>query len=80
MGFGWRQAEGDALAAAAPVQPENEAPLFPRAPVIFRIDAEGTVPAMQAGLSPFQIVEAGFPHQRSVAEDPDFRIVVNRVQ
>ena len=80
MGFIRRQAKSDALATAAPIQPEDKAALFPRAPVVLRIDAKGAVPAMQPGLSPFQIVETRPPHQRSIAEDPDFRVIVYGMQ
>ena len=67
---GRRHPIGDAAAGAAMIETEHEARPFRRPAVDEGIDAERPVGADQPRLEPLQIVEAGPPHQRAVAEHP----------
>ena len=63
-------AVGHAPARAAAAQAHHEAGLALRAAVARRQDAERTVVAVRATERFLRVVEAGRPHQRAVAEDP----------
>src|SRR5476649_1287501 len=65
-----RQAMGEAAARAARQQAEDQAGLLGRAAIMFGGDAEGAMPAVQAGRDRLGRREARVPHQRAVAEDP----------
>ena len=64
-------AEGDAAAGAAAVEPQHQARLLRRAAMHEGIDAERAVLADQPGRDAFLEFEARPPHQRSVAEHPE---------
>ena len=59
-----------AAAGAARQQAEDQAGLLRRAAIMFRVDAEGAVPAVQARRLRLGRGEARIPHQRAVGEDP----------
>ena len=66
-----RNAERDAAAGAAAVEPEHQAGLFRGAAMVERINAERTVLADQPRRNLFDEVEARPPHQRAIAEHPE---------
>lgn len=65
-----RQAMGETAAGAARQQAQDQPRSFRRAAIMLGIDAEGAVPALQAGGLSLGRGEARIPHQRAVAEDP----------
>src|SRR5262245_43888585 len=66
-----RHPEGDAAAGAAAVETEHEPGPLGRAPMHERIDAQRAMGADQLGIEALQEFEAGPPHQRAIAEDPE---------
>ena len=63
---------GDAAAIAAAIETEHQTGLFRRAAVNEGIHAQRAVGADQARLAAFQNIEPRTPHQRSIAENPEF--------
>ena len=63
--------KGDAAAHAAAVEPEHQARPLRRAAMDERIDAQRPVQADEPRRHAFDEVEAGTPHQRAIAEDPE---------
>lgn len=61
---------GNAAAVSAAVKTKHQSRLCRRSAMHKRIDAKGTMRPDQARISPFEKIEPGPPHQRSVGEDP----------
>jgi hypothetical protein len=74
LGKAARDPVGDAAAAAATIEAEDEAGLFRSAAMDERIDAKRPMQAGNARRNALKILEARPPHQRAVAEYPKILI------
>ncbi len=74
-----RDAERHALARAAAVEAEHETRPLGRAAVDMGENAEGSVIAVDPGQRALDEVEAGPPHQRTIAKNPEV-VVAGQVQ
>ena len=73
-----RNAERDAPAGAAAVEPKNQPRLLRRSAMVERIDAERPMLADQPRRHLLGKIESRSPHQRTIAEHPEIAVGTGR--